>query len=473
MKKIALTLILALALFTRWYKIDAPVADWHSFRQADTASVSHQYLKNGIDLLRPSYHDLSNIPSGEYNPQGYRMVEFPLYNAIHASLAKAGDFWTLDQWGRALSVAFSLGTIIFLYLIIEKISNSKTALLSAFILAIMPFNIFYSRTILPEPLMLFLLMAGSYFFVRMIEETKAINFLISSLLLAASLLVKPYTLFFFLPLFALALKKWGIKLFKKPLFYLYPLLVFIPLVLWRLWIQNFPAGIPVNAWLLNMDNIRLRPAWWRWLFAERLSKLILGYWGLPLFVFGLLQKPLKTEKWFYHFWLLGIFAYLVIFAGGNVTHDYYQFIITPVVAVFVAKGLIYLFSPQNNLIRPLTILISIFSLGMMVFLSWYQVREYYKINNPPIVSVGQKADRILPDDAKVIAPYNGDTAFLYQIKRQGWPAVTTDLTKLIDQGATHYVSINFDQTTSNILNNPAHQVIEKTEDYVIVKLDRT
>ena len=43
--KILLILILLLALILRWYKIDNPLADWHSWRQADTASVSQEYLK--------------------------------------------------------------------------------------------------------------------------------------------------------------------------------------------------------------------------------------------------------------------------------------------------------------------------------------------------------------------------------------------------------------------------------------------
>ena len=56
--------ILLLGLGVRLYNINTPLADWHSWRQADTASVAVEYIKNGIDLLHPKYLDLSNIPSG-------------------------------------------------------------------------------------------------------------------------------------------------------------------------------------------------------------------------------------------------------------------------------------------------------------------------------------------------------------------------------------------------------------------------
>lgn len=470
-KHLPILIILTIAALTRSYKITSPVADWHSWRQADTASVSHRFLKNGIDLLRPTYHDLSNIPSGQPNPQGYRMVEFPLFNAAHASLARLMPVGSLDLWGRALSVAFSLVSIYFLYLIVNHLSSPKTALLSALVLALMPFNIFYSRTILPEPLMLALTLAGSYYFLRLLSKPSVSKYLASSLLLSASLLVKPFAIFFFLPLLTLAFARFKFSLLKKPHTYLYLLILFAPLLAWRVWIQNFPAGIPANAWLFNLDNIRLRPAWWRWLFGERLARLILGYWGLPLFVLGVLRKPLSKETWYYHFWLIGGFAYLLIFAGGNVTHDYYQFILTPLIAVFVSKGLLFLFSTSTKLIRPLNLLLAITCLALMIGLSWYQIREKYKINNPPIIKAGRSADQLLPENAKVIAPYNGDTAFLYQTKRQGWPAVTTDLEKLINRGATHYVSVNYDQTTAQVLNNPDHQVLERTDQYLIVKLN--
>src|SRR3989344_9203010 len=91
-----------MGLLVRLYKIGNPVADWHSFRQADTASVTRVYAEEGINLLIPRYHDISTTQSGLFNPEGYRFVEFPIFNAIHALLLTNFGIFSLEVWGRLL-----------------------------------------------------------------------------------------------------------------------------------------------------------------------------------------------------------------------------------------------------------------------------------------------------------------------------------------------------------------------------------
>jgi len=76
---------------------------------------------------------------------------------------------------------------------------------------------------------------------------------------------------------------------------------------------------------------------------------------------------------------------------------------------------------------------------------------------------------LTPPDAKVIAPYFGDTAFLYQTHRFGWPQATLPIDQMIERlGASYYVSVNFDQQTQQIMDR--YQIVEKTKDYVVVRL---
>ncbi len=73
---VILLLILMGGLVVRLYKFNAPVADWHSWRQVDTSAVSRNFVKDGFDILHPKFDDLSNVQtSGKYdNPQGFRFV---------------------------------------------------------------------------------------------------------------------------------------------------------------------------------------------------------------------------------------------------------------------------------------------------------------------------------------------------------------------------------------------------------------
>lgn len=468
---ILLAAILALSLTLRWYKVDNPIADWHSWRQADTASVSREYVKHGIDLLRPHFQDLSSFPSRIDNPEGYRMVEFPIYNAIHATVADNFAFWNLDKWGRVLSILYSLISIVTVYLLTTLLTNTSTGLLAALFMGILPFNIYYSRVILPDPLMIMLTLLSVYFFVLFTTKNSKKTFLLSAISLSLAILVKPYALFFTLPIIWLSLQKWKLSLLKNRHTYLYLLIAIGPFLLWRSWITQFPAGIPTTGWLYNHDGIRLRPAWWRWIFYERYSNLILGGFGLLPFLVGIITKINKNENYVFHLWLLGCFAYLVIFSGGNVTHDYYQAITIPVIAIFMAKGVRFLTTPNKALIWPITPILTITVVSLSLFFSWYQIKGYYQINNWSIVETGQVADRLLPEDAKVIAPYNGDTAFLYQINRTGWPISIWGIDYLRAQGATHYVSINYDDETNAVINNPKNTIIEKTPQFVIVELE--
>ena len=58
---ILLSLMLIAGFTVRLYKVENPIADWHSWRQADTSSVSRNFAKDGINMLRPTYDDISSI----------------------------------------------------------------------------------------------------------------------------------------------------------------------------------------------------------------------------------------------------------------------------------------------------------------------------------------------------------------------------------------------------------------------------
>ena len=463
---ILLFLIIILAFVLRLYRIDSPVADWHSWRQADTSAVSRNFVKFGFDLLHPRFDDLSNIPSGRDNPMGYRFVEFPIYNFVHAGLFKILPVFSLEVWGRLTSIFSSLLSLIFLYLIAKKYLGVRMALLSSFFSAALPYNIYFSRVILPEPMMVTLFLGMIYFFDKN-------YYLLSAIFAASAILVKPYAIFLFLPLAYLAWRKFSWEIFRQFSLYLYSkksfayiLISLLPFILWRFWISQYPEGIPAFGWLLNGDSIRFKGAFFWWIFAERIGKLILGIWGLPLLLLGILVKP-KKEGWFFHFWFLAILAYLATFATGNVRHDYYQILIIPTICIFLAKGTEFLLTEGKKIFNTYTCYLILATCYLFLFaFSWYQVRDFFNVNHPEIVETGKVADQLLPKEAKVIAPYGGDTAFLYQINRQGWP-IGFEIEKKIKMGATHYVTVNFDDEAKEL--EKKYKVLKKTDKYEIIE----
>lgn len=462
-----LAVIIFLGFLVRTYRVNNPIADWHSWRQADTASVARFFADSGFDLLHPRYHDISSVATGYNNPQGFRYVEFPIYNAIHAFLYKNFGGFSFDAWGRLTSIISSLISVIFVYLIGRRFLGTSGGLVAAAIFTFLPFNIFFSRVVLPEPLAVTAILSSLWFFILWIDRQKFWQLILSAVLFTLALSVKPYTVFWAVPMTYLVLAKFGLKAFFNPRLFIFLAAALIPFFLWRGFMNQHIEGIPHWLWAFNGDEIRFKPSWWWWIFEERLGRLILGTFLVVPFCLGFLFKS-RNFPWFFQSAALGQFLYFATIATANVRHDYYQTLSVPSFALLAGAGTVTLWNLKigDDLLRRLLVL---GTLAAGFAFSFYQVKEFYKINHPEIIVAGQAVDRLLPREAKVIAPYNGDTAFLYQTRRSGWPHATLPMPQMIERlGAEYYVSVNFDKQTQEVMEK--YQVVEKTEQHVIIKL---
>lgn len=444
---IILIVFLVLGFAVRLYKVGNPIADWHSWRQADTAAVSRNFVKEGINLLYPKYDDISSIQSGIFNPTGIRMVEFPVYNAVHAVLYKVFGVFNLETWGRLLTAAIAVITSFFLYLLGKKHYSVKIGLLTSFFYLFIPFNIYFTRVILPDPLGVLFAVSALYFF-----DTKK---WISAALFALMLLQKPYFGVYLLPLLPTFIDS---KQWRRNLVWLG--LVATPFVLWRYWTGLHPEGIPFYKWAFNGDMIRFHPSFFRWIFGERIGILILGGWGLVLLAFGLVRK---VNNKFSLYLSLSMLLYLVVVATANVRHDYYQILIMPAIAMTLALGTTWLWK-RSKILTVLSILV-------MFMIGWDRIKPFYQINHPELMEVGKIVDQTLPKDALIVAPYNGDTAFLYQMNRKGWPAVDDSIDNIIEKGAGFYITVDPNSTDSKNFSQRFEEVT-RNDKYLILDLHK-
>src|SRR6266700_7492964 len=254
-ERVLLILLLLLAFFVRLYRFNSPVADWHSWRQADTSAVSRNFVKYGFDLLHPRMNNISNVQSGLENPQGYFFTEFPIYNAVQAGLSKYIGILTLEEWGRLITIFSSLLTSVFLYLIVSRHSNKTIGLFAAFFFTFIPYDIYYGRTILADTSMAMAILGGIYFFDRWVSSEKrkvkieklhiknknsidkkyVTYFVLALLFTAVSFLLKPYAVFFVLPMVVLAYNRFDWKLLLQWRLWLFAIISVAPLIFWRVW----------------------------------------------------------------------------------------------------------------------------------------------------------------------------------------------------------------------------------------------
>lgn len=474
--KIILILILILGLILRLYKVNIPLADHHSWRQADTAAVSRNFIKEGWNFLLPKIDNMTPLHPGIPNNERLFLVEPPIYNSIIA-----GFYYFLGvdvQWARLVTILFSLGSIIFLYLISKTYFGEKVGLLSAFFFSVLPYNIFYSRVVLPEPMIIFFVLVMFYFCVKWLENSSPVSYLLFLLFSILSFSQKAFPLFFLLPIGYLFIKKFKLQIFKQWKLYLWAILSLLPLLLWRWWIGHFPEGIPANIWLLNQGDIRFKGAFFYWIFAKRIGELILGYWGLPFLILGLIVRP-KKEGWFFHLWLLALMIFVTIFAAGNVTHDYYQIPLISIFCIFMAKGANFLlFGKHDNLNCSLCALSFVLCTTFMIAFSWYHVRGFYNIQGG-VDLAGTAVNELTPKDSLVLTGDSNDATLLYNTNRWGWtggyasnfPNTPQTVEKIKQMGGKVYVTTKFERESDfgkYMINN--YSVLKETNQFIIFNL---
>jgi hypothetical protein len=457
--------IVLFAFFLRLKGLHNTPTDWHAFRQADTASVTREYVKHGVDLLHPKYQDLSNIASGKDNLEGYRMVEFPFLNAGVAVLVRHFPGLDLVVTSRFIALLFSLGTVVGIYYLGKTWSSQSVGVAAAVTFALLPYARFYSRAILPEAPFICFTTLSILFFQWWVIKRQWQTYVGAVVCLMLATLLKPFVLFLG-PLFLLiALKGFGKKIIFRYELVIFVVLAVLPFMAWREWIKQYPSGIPANDWLFNGDGIRFRPAWFRWLFFERLTKLILGWVGVPFMVIGVLPK---MKNWLnYIAWWLCILIYFSVIATGNVRHDYYQVFLLPIISLTVGVGIVRLIEFPLTARRKIGMaVLAAVLLIAAVKISGTYVEGYYS-TRPDWEKAGEAADKLLPPDAKVIAPAFGDTAFLFQTNRTGWP-IGFEIEKKIKLGAQYYVTTSYDDEAREL--EKTYPTVAKTSDYLILRL---
>lgn len=101
------------------------------------------------------------------------------------------------------------------------------------------------------------------------------------------------------------------------------------------------------------------------------------------------------------------------------------------------------------------------------FLAWQQVRGYFSINHWEYVEAGEYVDKNLPADAIVIAPAFGDTQFLFQTNRRGWP-IGGMIPEKIAQGAQYYVTTAMDEEAKEL--SFKYSVIKYDPKFIVIDL---
>ncbi|MCL5292471.1 MAG: glycosyltransferase family 39 protein [Actinobacteria bacterium] len=180
---LAIAVILGFAL--RAYRISEPYGGFMSYNEAFYASLARGYLDKGL---------LSVILSpGDYNNP-------PLYSFLLVLSFKV--FGVGEAAARAVGVLASALSIVFLFKLAKTLYNEKIAILAAFVLAFTPGHVLVGRNVQPEALLMLLVIASLYFYVRGVKEGRPLLTWVGGLLLGLGILTKLQAILLIPPMLA-------------------------------------------------------------------------------------------------------------------------------------------------------------------------------------------------------------------------------------------------------------------------------
>lgn len=475
-----LLLIIFFGLLLRFYKFSSPLADHHSWRQADSAAVIRNLERNNFNWAFPQWNNLMPTNAGNLpNPNRYFFEDFPLAYDIYPAILYR-FFGPKIEWARLVSIIFSSLTIVFLFSLVKNLTGPAVAYLTSFFYAIFPFSVFFSRGIFQEIGVNFYALAALFSLERWLV-TKKPHFFIPAIIANILLfLAKPYSLVIIIPELYLFFRRRGIRFWQEKPTVFYFLFSFLPFLLWWAWVRRFPEGIPYSGWLLNEGNIRFRGAFFWWIFLQRIAILILGGYGLIFFGAGLIAGWFKRDGLMY-LWLASLMVYVLVIARGNVTHDYYQIPLLPVIFYFSAKGVIYWWEAARSAVEKLkTGILIVFFLIFSLAFSWHEVRGFYEIKSG-VDLAGPFIDSNTPRQALIIAGDGADSTLLYNCNRNGWTigfgALMENTPEVIErlrsEGADFYVTTQINQIRGTDFEKylkSHYLLIKETDQFVVYDL---
>lgn len=478
----ALWIILLLATLIRAYHVDYPYIDFHGFRQSDTANVARGFYEHGFNILYPEAAEFGQ-GNGAYEME-FGLVPF-LVALLYMPLG-------VHEWvAHSVAIAFSLGTIVFVYLIALNYFSRRTALLAAFFVTVMPLSVYFGRTMMPESAMLMFTVAGVYFASRYQSMRLSRYLILSAVFISLATLVKVTSLYVLLPVAMLIVGDGGWRrLLKNPFAWVGLGIVILPSLLWygyAHFVVLKASGLGFEIW-----NFRVRSATPSTLLQpslyvivwDRLVNLIYSPVGLALAIIGLLTPAKKQADHLLPIWISAVFIYLFGTAGRLEDHNYYLLPMVPPAAILISVGLWRVYEAlghQSSRLRllpswipsiargPIEFLrrqgpffFSVAIVGIFVFSSYLGLASrsheglFAGRGDVGLYTAGRVVDYLAPPSGRVAVEFgpNHKPAIVYYGHRDTYflrtPFDSGSLEGLRSMGATFFVSTDMDQYENNI-----------------------
>lgn len=483
--------IILLGLLLRLINLSSPILDLYPIRQEYCAMVARNFFKFGLNIFNPQVDWVGNLNS-------YWSAELPLISFISACFYRI--FGIHEFIGRLVAIFFSVSSIYFFYKFVRSYLDENTSLFSAFCFAVIPMNVYFGRTFMPESAMICFSLLALYLFSLWLKVDKLSYFLLATLVTSIAFLVKITAFFIFLPILFIFYQKFNKGLFLNWKIWFFLIITLLPTFYWY-----ERTNIEMSSYLLDMGNLRylINPDFYKRLF-ESISLLVLTPLGLILFPLGFFAKIKDRSEYIFYVLFISVGGYICVYPKINFVHYYYQLPIALPCSVFMGRALGIIFDDRiKKSILPNFLTSKKFAcifLTLLVILSLITIKPMYKWNK-----YTYKAACLINEhtrkDSIIIEGRCSQEAPLYYCNRKGWVIneygflsyvywwhhkdfdlrnfpVLDEITLvkyLIQNGADYYLNTNIEAFNANpelvkfLRSN--YPVWAETDKYIIFKLN--
>jgi len=408
----------ALGLGVRLWRLDAPVAGPHAWRQADTAGFARCFYEGGMNFFRPQVL-WGGAGSGE------ALAELPIYPYVVAALYHV--FGEQVAVPRAVSILCWMGAALVLLRLLRRRLGDDVAAWGVALFLLFPSGIYYSRVPMPEAMMVLCALLGIDLFAAWMERGGVARGIGAALATGLAIGIKIYNAWLGLPLVFLAWEKHGWRLFLRPALWGFGILSLGLPAAWYVHATELgrATGLVLFHWSPGVDqwlNFSTLADWgfYERIFGVHLPEIHLTYGGLALALAGAWLSRRDAGARLFHYWALGFAVYLLLVSFGNYEHDYYQLLLLPAAAgyagVALGRGLVEAARPAVRIAA------AVLGVGFLV-LSALRVGGYAKLERAgaPAQRLGVRLGAVAPNGARVaVFDDRLSPILLYHAHRRGW-----------------------------------------------------
>jgi hypothetical protein len=328
LSRFVLLFVLFMAGFgIRCYHITQPPLDFHPMRQGWSLILARAYYFENADSIPQWQRQVA-----QFSKQMTHIKEPPIMEHL---VAWAYRFTGAEQlWiPRMFSVTFWLLGGLFLYMLTSEMISAPGALICTTFYLFAPFGIFISRSFQPEAMMVMLFIGSILMIRRYYNRPSMMRLLVAAGVAVLAILVKFIAVFPIVAAFLfVGVAKEGLH---KGLLNIRCLLFLLASGLlgtgYYFYMTFGPGRLGNVADTVFLPHLLLEPSLWAgWL---QVVGRIVGYPAVIAGLIGIALFKNRSDRALLIGLWAGYFVYTILFTYGTATHDYYQVLLLPIVAL--------------------------------------------------------------------------------------------------------------------------------------------